>query len=160
MSVRVVRAEPQHKQAWDDLYRAYAEFYRVEQTPAMRDRVWGWIHDPAHQVECFLAVDDAGTPVGLAHFRAFARPLAATTGGFLDDLYVTPAARGRAGRGSGAAEALLAALADEARLRGWSVVRWITADDNYRARSFYDRIARRTPWVTYDMQPAGAAPAD
>lgn len=148
----VVRPDPSHHAAWDALYAGYAAFYRVEQTAEMRERVWGWIHDPAHEVECFLAVDARGTPVGLAHFRAFARPLAASRGGFLDDLFVAPAARG-----GGAAEALLAALADEARERGWSVVRWITADDNYRARGFYDRIALRTSWVTYDMQPARPA---
>lgn len=44
--------------------------------------------------------------------------------------FVEPAARG-----SGAAQALLGALRGEARLRGWSVVRWITAEDNYRARA-------------------------
>lgn len=51
----------------------------------------------------------------------------------------------------------LAALLNELRRlgeeRGWSVIRWITADDNYRARSKYDRYATRTPWITYDMQP-------
>jgi hypothetical protein len=35
--------------------------------------------------------------------------------------------------------------------RGWPVIRWTTADDNYRARSKYDRLATRTMWVTYDM---------
>lgn len=158
--MRVVRPEPKHEESWDALYRAYADFYRVEQTAAMRERVWGWIHDPAHQVECFLAIDDHDAPVGLAHFREFARPLAASAGGFLDDLYVTPSARGSGAGGARAGEALLSALAEEGRRRDWSVIRWITADDNYRARSFYDRIARRTPWITYDMQPAEPARAD
>ena len=31
-------------------------------------------------------------------------------------------------------------------------LRWITADDNYRARSLYDKIAERTKWVTYDIK--------
>ncbi len=35
------------------------------------------------------------------------------------------------------------------------MIRWITADDNYRARAKYDRFAARTPWITYDMEPAG-----
>ena len=52
--------------------------------------------------------------------------------------------------------ALIDALAEEGRRRGWSVIRWITADDNYRARTSYDRMAVRTMWVTYDrkIQPA------
>lgn len=56
-------------------------------------------------------------------------------------------------RGSGAADALLAELKRIGLERGWSVVRWITADDNYRARAKYDRYATRTGWITYDMVP-------
>jgi GNAT superfamily N-acetyltransferase len=112
----------------------------------MRDRVWGWLHDPEHEVEGFVAEGQGGL-VGLAHVRAFARPLSASTGGFLDDLFVDPAARG-----SGAAQALIGAVAEEGRRRGWSVVRWITARDNARARAVYDRLAAETPWVTYDLK--------
>jgi hypothetical protein len=30
-------------------------------------------------------------------------------------------------------------------------MRWTTADDNYRARATYDRLAKRTMWITYEM---------
>ena len=148
MSIRIVRPEDSHRPAWERLYTGYAEFYGVEQTPDMRERVWGWLHDESEELEGLLALDAADEPVGLAHFREFSRPLSATKGGFLDDLFVAPQARG-----SGAAPALLRALVEEARLRGWSVVRWITAEDNYRARGVYDKVARRTAWVTYDLPP-------
>ena len=131
---------------WERLYAGYADFYRVTQTPEMRARVWSWIHDPAHETEGLVALLDR-KPVGIAHFRAFARPLSATTGGFLDDLFVDPDARG-----SGAADALISAIADIGRTRGWSVIRWITAEDNARARKVYDRLAAKTPWVTYDIK--------
>jgi hypothetical protein len=51
------------------------------------------------------------------------------------------------------ADALIDHLAAMARERGWSVVRWITADDNYRGRGVYDRVAKRTMWITYDRTP-------
>ena len=73
--------------------------------------------------------------------------MAAATGGFLDDLFVDPAHRG-----SGAARALIDAVAAEGRQRGWTVIRWITAEDNYRARGLYDQMADRTKWVTYDIK--------
>ncbi len=38
------------------------------------------------------------------------------------------------------------------RERGWSDVRWITSDDNSRARGFYDRIGRRTMMLTYEIR--------
>lgn len=58
---------------WDRLYAGYAAFYGVTQTPEMRDRVWGWIHDPGHESEALVAEGATGL-VGLAHFRPFARP--------------------------------------------------------------------------------------
>jgi len=144
MQIRRPRASDRAQ--WGELYAGYAAFYGVEQTDEMRERVWGWIHDPAHEVEALVAEAD-GRLVGMAHFRPFARPLSASTGGFLDDLFVAPESRG-----SGAAPALIDALAAEGRARGWSVVRWITADDNARARALYDKMAAATRWVTYDMK--------
>jgi GNAT superfamily N-acetyltransferase len=132
--------------AWEALYAGYAAFYTVSQTPEMRATVWGWIHDPAHGTQCLVA-EDGGVLVGFAHYRAFARPLSASTGGFLDDLFVSPAARG-----SGAAPALIDALQAVGRDNGWTVLRWITAEDNYRARALYDRVGDKTKWATYDIK--------
>lgn len=70
---------------------------------------------------------------------------------FLDDLFVTPGLRG-----SGAVDALFTRLREITAERGWSVLRWITMDDNYRARGKYDQVARQTKWVTYDMAPPSA----
>jgi GNAT superfamily N-acetyltransferase len=133
--------------AWEELYQGYAAFYRVTQTPEMRAIVWDWLHDPQHE-SCGLVAEDAGKLIGLAHYRGFARPLSATRGMFLDDLFVDPAARG-----SGAAKLLLAELRSLARAKGFSVIRWITADNNYRARGLYDQMADRTGWITYDLKP-------
>ncbi|MGW1807032.1 N-acetyltransferase family protein [Streptomyces sp. NPDC002078] len=146
ITVRAVR--PEDFPQWRALYRGYADFYKVEQTEEAAATVWSWVNDTAHEVNALVAEDADGRLVGLAHYRPFARPLSATVGGFLDDLFVAPESRG-----SGAADLLLAALREIARERGWSVVRWITADDNHRARSKYDQVATRTMWVTYDMAP-------
>jgi GNAT superfamily N-acetyltransferase len=144
--VRIVPLAERHRTDWERLFAGYAAFYKRAQTPEMRARVWDWIHDPAHESEALVAeaLED-GRAVGLAHFRAFARPSSASTGGFLDDLFVDPACRG--GR---VADALIDRLAEIGRERGWTVLRWITADDNYRARAVYDRLAQRTMWITYD----------
>jgi GNAT superfamily N-acetyltransferase len=149
----VCRARPLRRddeQAWRRLYRGYADFYGVEQTDEMAATVWGWVHDAGHEVSALVAEDPWGQVVGLAHYRPFARPLSASVGCWLDDLFVDPAARG-----TGAVDALLGELGRVAAERGWSVVRWITADDNHRARSKYDKVATRTQWVTYDMAPQG-----
>ncbi|MBB3897785.1 GNAT family N-acetyltransferase [Roseococcus suduntuyensis] len=146
--VQIVPLAERHRADWERLYAGYAEFYKVTQTPEMRAKVWAWIHDPAHEVNAVVAEDEAGRAVGLAHYRAFARPLSASTGCFLDDLFVDPSQRGKR-----VADALLEHLRALAREKGWSTVRWITADDNYRGRGVYDRLAKRTWWITYDMAP-------
>jgi GNAT superfamily N-acetyltransferase len=146
-TVTVRPIKPADRAAWDSLYQGYAAFYKVEQSTQMRDRVWAWLHDADAETEGLVAEGQDGTLLGLTHYRPFARPLSATTGGFLDDLFVTPGARGM-----GVADALIDAVRAVAVQRGWSVVRWITAENNYRARSVYDRVATRTDWVTYDIR--------
>ncbi len=144
LNIRPIRAAD--KAAWETLYQGYADFYGVEQTDAMRETVWGWLCDDAHEVNCIIAELD-GQLIGLTHYRPFSSPLAANLRGFLDDLFVDPSARG-----SGAAQGLIDAVSDVGREKGWALIRWITADDNYRARSLYDRTATRTQWITYDSK--------
>lgn len=146
MDVAVRPVAAGDRAAWDELYAGYAAFYRVDQTAAMRDRVWGWLMDAGHPVTGMVAVR-GGVPVGLAHVRPFHRPLSASAGGFLDDLFVAPAARG-----AGAVQALIAGVAEHGRTQGWTVIRWITAEDNARARAVYDKVASKTAWVTYDIK--------
>ncbi|WP_075998117.1 GNAT family N-acetyltransferase [Salaquimonas pukyongi] len=146
MAINIRPVEERDRGEWEKLYQGYAEFYGTEQSAEMRARVWSWLFDPDHEVEGLVAEEDDGRLIGLTHFRPFARPLAAATGGFLDDLFVDPAARG-----SGAAAALIDGVREEGARRGWSLIRWITAEDNYRARGLYDRVADRTHWVTYDI---------
>jgi GNAT superfamily N-acetyltransferase len=146
--IQIVEPRPEHKPAWRRLYQGYADFYRVPMTDEIADRLWTWLNNPGHAMEARLALDENGEPIGLAHFRNFPRPLAAAYAGFLDDLFVAPEARG-----SGAVHALLAEIRRIGRERGWTTIRWLTADDNYRARTVYDRVGERTMWITYQMDP-------
>ena len=131
--------------AWRRLFDAYAAFYKVPMDDAIAARVWSWIRDPGHPVQGILA-RRGGEIVGLAHFRAMPSPLRGVEIGFLDDLFVDPAMRG--GR---IGEALIAHVVETAQARGWPRIRWITADDNYRARTLYDRVAKKTAWNTYEI---------
>lgn len=139
-------ADP-HKPQWRRLFDGYRVFYKREPTDEGAERVWSWLMDPAHEVEGVLALVD-GEPVGLAHFRRMPSPLRGCDVGFLDDLFVDPAVRG--GR---IGERLIGHVADVARERGWPAIRWLTADDNYRARTLYDRVAKKTSWNLYELIP-------
>jgi GNAT superfamily N-acetyltransferase len=145
LTIRPVQASDQP--AWASLYAGYAGFYKVAQDDEMRTRVFGWLMDPDHECSGLVAVDAQDALIGLTHYRPFSSPLRAAVNCFLDDLFVDPNARG-----SGAADALINGVADVARSHGWATVRWITADDNYRGRGVYDKLATRTMWVTYDLK--------
>ena len=145
VSVRAV--EPADYEGWAALFRSYREFYLLAPDEAVIKRVWGWINDETAEVHAFVAVA-GGELVGLAHYRRFARPSTGTIGIFLDDLFTSPTARG-----AGVGRELLRELSTLAANEGRSVVRWITAEDNTRARRLYDSAATQTKWVTYDLAP-------
>ena len=142
----ITRDVEQHRADWDVLYAAYADYYKVEQTPEMRGRTWGWIMEG--RIICLMALNEEARPVGFAHIREFLRPLSSTVAGYLDDLFVDPSQRG-----GGVVNLLFDAARALGQEKKWSVIRWITRDDNYRARSVYDKLATRTNWVTYDLTP-------
>ena len=145
----VVRAvNESDREAWRVLYRGYRDFYKVAHSDSAIDTVWSWLHDSGHETRGLVALVD-GVPAGLAHYRTFARPLSASRGLFLDDLFTSASSRGH-----GVGSALLTRLAEIARDEGATVVRWITAADNEVARSLYNRVSTQTPWVTYDLAPA------
>ena len=148
MTASVRRVQENEFFTWLDLYVGYGEFYETPVTDEKALLVWSWITDPDNELEAYFAVDEEGTPIGLAHVREFVRPLDGSTGLYLDDLFVSPDARGE-----GAGSALLEAARDSAKERGLSVVRWITAKDNETARRLYDKVAEKTKWVTYDLVP-------
>ncbi|MBI4898803.1 MAG: GNAT family N-acetyltransferase [Actinobacteria bacterium] len=141
------RAEPRDRDAWQRLFTAYCNFYEREVTGEHLDRVWSWIHDEG-LVDAFVveSADGDGQPVGIAHLRSWVRSLRGEMAGYLDDLFVEPDHRG-----SGAVDALFEAIRELGAERGWNIVRWTTADDNYRARGYYDRVASRTGWLTYEL---------
>lgn len=144
MEIRPIRSDDHDR--WIELFGQYADFYRSPLAPAAREVVWCWLMTPTHPVEGLVALDD-DVVVGFLHFRAVPSSLTPGESGFIDDIYVHPTARGRR-----LSAALIEAVAEIGRDRGWPSLQWVTADDNYRARVGYDRVATRTAWVTYEQK--------
>ena len=134
------------KAQWQKLYRGYAEFYNVEMNADILETVWRWTQDADNPFYCLLAKDQQGTCVGLMHFRAMPSPLRGTQVGFLDDLFISENSRG-----SGLVQAMFDQLESEAKKHNWPLVRWITAQDNERAKAVYDKVANKTHWLTYQL---------
>ncbi|WP_421882571.1 GNAT family N-acetyltransferase [Pacificispira sp.] len=141
--IRPIRAEDY--EAWDPLFHGYCDFYEVESTKDSRRITFDWLLDPAEILEG-LVVERDGALIGLAHYREMPRPSRAQKMGFLDDLFVDPAARG--GR---VGEKIFDALREICRQRGWKMMRWLTQDHNYAARTLYDRVGQKSLFNLYEM---------
>ena len=129
------------------LMRAYCDFYDV--TPSDEDLLAlsrALIDDPEREGVQLLARDN-GKAVAFATIYWSWATTSASRIGVMNDLYVAPDARG-----SGAADALIHACADECRRHGAAELTWQTAKDNARAQRVYDRVgANRSEWVDYSL---------
>lgn len=144
LTVRALSATDRDR--WRELYAGYCDFYSKPLSDERAEIVFRWLLDADHELECIVAELD-GRVIGLAHFREFARPIAGGRAMFLDDLFTAPEARG-----TGAATTLIEALREIGTERGLVMIRWLTADDNVAAQRVYDKLARKTNMLTYDLE--------
>jgi ribosomal protein S18 acetylase RimI-like enzyme len=130
------------------LVRAYCDFYEVAPSDeSLLDLSRALLADPEREGVQLIARDADGTAVGFATVFWSWNTLIATRIGVMNDLYVAPAARG-----SGIADELIHACADECRRHGGRTLDWVTAKDNERAQRVYDRVgAHRSEWVDYSL---------
>ena len=146
MSSLIRKLNKNDKDQWEKLYINYADFYKVEMNDKILQIVWNWLHDKNHEVEGLVYEID-GNIVGLAHYRRMPRPLMGQDIGFLDDLFIDPDHRGKR-----IGEKIFNELKSISKLKKWNLIRWITQDDNLRAKTLYDRVAEKTSWELYELK--------
>ena len=134
------------KEQWEELYKGYADFYKVEMNDKILQTVWSWLHDKNHELNGLVYEVDENI-VGLAHYRRMPRPLRGQDIGFLDDLYVDPRHRGQK-----IGEKILHKLKEISKSKEWNLIRWITHNDNLRDKSLYDKVADKTHWDLYELK--------
>ena len=113
---------------------------------AITEGVWRRILAPDEPIGCLFACRRGDEPVGLANYVLHPHTWSLQLVCYLEDLFVAPEARG-----SGVGRALIEELVSIGKQHGWRRVYWHTHDNNYRARTLYDRLTRRTDYVRYDL---------
>jgi GNAT superfamily N-acetyltransferase len=132
------------------LMRGYCDFYEVD--PSDDDLLSmsrALIADPDREGTQLIARDEEGRASGFATIFWTWTTLSAARIGVMNDLFVTERARG-----TGVAEALIAACAEKCREYGAVSLDWTTARDNHRAQRLYERVGakRDERWVDYSLE--------
>jgi GNAT superfamily N-acetyltransferase len=130
------------------LMRGYCDFYGVSPTDEELLAVSrALIADPEREGTQLIARDDEGTAIGFATIFWSWETLGARRIGVMNDLFVTPAARG-----TGTGRMLIEACLERARAHGAGALEWQTARDNARARALYEGMgAIREEWIDYSL---------
>jgi GNAT superfamily N-acetyltransferase len=131
---------------WEPLWKSYLDFYQETIPQDATEFTWKRL-TTTHEVEGLLALDQNAAALGLAHFLY--HPSTSTVGGncYLQDLFVIPSARGqRVGR------RLISAVVQAAKAKAVAVVYWQTEEFNGTARRLYERVAKRSPFIRYQIE--------
>ena len=131
---------------WRRLWTLYLEFYETTVSEDVYRFTWQRLFEKGEfEPKGLLAIVD-GKPVGLVHYLYHRSCWAIANNCYLQDLFAAPEARG-----TGVGRALIEAVHASAARTGVSNVYWMTHETNTVGRRLYDRIARRTGFIEYDM---------
>lgn len=130
--------------AWHRLWTEYLAFYGATVPDTVYAATFARLlgSDP-QDFSCLIAELD-GQPVGLAHYLFHRHGWKIENTCYLQDLYVSPEARG-----TGLGRALIEGVYAAADAAGSPSVYWLTQDFNHTARALYDRVAQVTPFIRY-----------
>jgi GNAT superfamily N-acetyltransferase len=142
--VVVRRIKNDDKSQWLDLWQGYLHFYRADISEQVTHHTFERLCEE-QQVYGLVAEDKDGKLLGLMNLIFHPSTWSSVGYCYIEDLYVSPAVRGKK-----VSEKLFAQayrLADE---RGCDRVYWATQEYNAPARSLYDKIGKRTSFIIYE----------
>jgi len=141
--IEITRLTPSDRDAWQDLWHAYMDFYERTLTPEAYERAWnGFLADD--RIHARAARID-GRLVGIVHFLVHANTSADDVC-YLQDLFTASDVRGQ-----GVGRKLIEAVVDWARAEGCFRVYWMTHETNTTARRLYDQVAVNRGFIRYDI---------
>lgn len=144
-NVKIRPLQAADRTAWDELWQGYLGFYRGELTAEVTDATFRRLAAGEDGMFGLVAEDGSGRVVGFSHAIVHPSTWAASGYCYLEDLFVSPAARG-----ADAGRKLIEATDAAARERGCERLYWQTQQFNGAARSLYDTVGQLTSFVVYE----------
>ena len=145
MSIVISSIESVPFATWKAMWLDYLGEYAVGLPDEQHQTTYTRLADPQFNLSGLIG--ESGHPVGFAHYYFHASTFHLSEACCLQDLYVSPSARGR-----GIGRELVEAVAGRARSRGASVLHWKTRDSNLAAQALYSRFAQRSDFVSFSLR--------
>jgi GNAT superfamily N-acetyltransferase len=149
MTRKIRKIEPRDETRWRDLWAGYCRFYEREPDETLTRHTWARMMDPASPVHGIVAERD-GRVVGIANYVVHENTSTLTPVCYLQDLFVDPDERA-GGVGKQLIDWLVAAM----KTQGWARLYWATRENNYRARSLYDKYTPHSGFLRYVVNNPG-----
>lgn len=146
MTFKIRALESEDKLVWEDLFNGYLHFYKTELSQELIQLAWERLLDSNFN-SFGLVTEVDGEVLGIAHYSFQDSTWALKNYCYLEDLFVSPAARGQ-GLGRGLIDAVL----EIARSEGSSRIYWNTDATNETARKLYGTYAEVSGKVQYRIQ--------
>ncbi len=130
--------------SWLPLWQEYLNFYRVALSEGTTVETFARLVDQADGFLALVAEADRAELRGFAHMVFHPSTWSRRPYCYLEDLFVSPAARG-----TSVARELMSAVYVEADRQGAARTYWHTQQYNAPARSLYDQVGNVTSFIVY-----------
>ena len=136
--------KPEDFPEWMTLWEGYNLFYGRSQLPTeITQMTWSRFFDPTEPVHALVAEKNKKL-LGLAHYLYHRSTIQIELSCYLQDLFTSETARNQ-----GIGQKLIEAVYEQARIAASPRVYWLTKEDNLIARNLYDKIAKRSGFISY-----------
>lgn len=131
---------------WLPLWQGYLEFYEVQISDQVTQATFDRLVDQNISMFGALAISESGEAVGLVNWLMHPGTWSVNDSCYLEDLFVNAEFRGQ-----GVGRALIEHVRQWAETQNAAKVYWLTAESNVAAQQLYDRVAKKTGFIQYQI---------
>ena len=132
------------KPEWLVMWQGYLTYYKAKIEDEVTEVTWSRLLDKEFGIHGLCAINETGELLGFVHYLYHPVTWSNEPRCYLEDLFASKDARG-----GGVGRALIKAVYDAADEHGADQVYWLTQDFNEVARTLYDKVATKTPFIKY-----------
>lgn len=133
--------------AWLPLWTAYLTFYHTSIEEEVTKHTFARLVEEDSSAAAFVAVAKDHSLCGLAHYLFHITTWSTKPVCYMQDLYVSPQARGE-----GVGEALVKEVKKASEKHEAAFLHWLTEYTNEPACKLYDKLASKTKFIRYKWE--------